>query len=382
MNIMPRLPIVKFALFIALASLPAALAQAPASSTSQGPVLSSRTTLVLVPALVRSKSGEPVFTLTAQDFVVTDDGVEQKAMIDEDTGSESLALVIVVETGGAGARQLGKYRNLGPSIEAVVGAVPHKVAVVQFDGAPQIALDFTSDLNAVGESLQDLAPGDRNAAILDSLRFSVDLLRRQPASYRRAILLISETMDHGSQSSLEQVLRDVSDTNTAIFSLNFSSAKSATSHELALIYNDPTPGPAGGCMSRGPDVDLSKSRLEQTYDCLGLLAPPLRLAKVAAILAADGLKHNAAESAAKLTGGESFSFKDARSLERDVQSISHHLPNRYLLSFYPAAPHLGFHAIGLRLKNYPDLVVEGRSGYWAEQETGQASGGAEDHAGS
>jgi hypothetical protein len=180
MNIMPRLPIVKFGLFIMLASLPAAMAQAPSSFTPQGPVVNSRTTLVLVPALVRTKSGEPVFTLTAQDFVMTDDGIEQKLTIDEDTGSEPLALVIVVEVGGAGSRQLGKYRNLGPSIEAVVGAVPHEVAVVQFDGAPQIVLDFTSDLNAVGESLQNLEPGDRNAAILDSLRFSVDLLRRQP----------------------------------------------------------------------------------------------------------------------------------------------------------------------------------------------------------
>jgi len=127
-------------------------------------------------------------------------------------------------------------------------------------------------------------------------------------------------------------------------------------------------------MSRGPDVDLSESRIEQAYDCLSLLAPPLRIAKAAALLAADGLKHNAAESVAQLTGGESFSFKDARSLERDVQAISHHLPNRYLLSFYPAAPHAGFHAIGLRLTEYPNLVVTGRNGYWADEEAAAQAG--------
>jgi hypothetical protein len=52
-----------------------------------------------------------------------------------------------------------------------------------------------------------------------------------------------------------------------------------------------------------------------------------------------------------------------------VQAISHHLPNRYLLSFYPTAPHAGFHAIGLRMKDYPDLVVTGRNGYWADEQT-------------
>jgi VWFA-related protein len=366
--------VMKFVFLAALVCLPAALAQTPAPSLPQPPILSTRTTLVLVPALVRTKDGAPVFTLTAKDFVLTDDGIEQKITIDEDTGSEPLALVVVVETGGAGSRQIDTYRNLGPSIEAVIGGVPHKVAVVEFDSEARLALAFTPDLNAVGEALRSLEPGDRGAAILDGLRFSVDLLRRQPLTYRRAILLISETVDHGSKANLEQALHDVSDTNTAIYSLNFSSGKSAVTHEAALIYHDPTPGPAGGCMSRGPDADLSKSRLEQAYDCLGLLAPPLRLAKAAAIAAADGLKRNAAESVAQLTGGESFSFKDARSLERDVQAISHHLPNRYLLSFYPTAPHAGFHAIGLRLTEYPNLVVTGRNGYWADEATSAGSG--------
>ncbi|MGD0547116.1 MAG: VWA domain-containing protein, partial [Terracidiphilus sp.] len=295
--------------------------------------------------------------------------VEQKTTIEEDTGSEPLALVIVVEVGGAGARQLDKVRHLGPSIEAVVGSVPRQVAVVEFDSEARIAQNFTSDLSAVGETLQGLEPGDRGAAIMDSLRFSVALLRHQPSAYRRAILLISETVDHGSQSTLNQALHDVSDTNTAIYSLNFSSAKSAAKNEAAQTFSSSKPGPAGGCMSRGPDVDLSESRIEQAFDCLSLLAPPLRIAKAAALLAADGLQKNVAESVAQLTGGESFRFTDARSLERDVQMISHHLPNRYVLSYYPAAPHPGFHAIKLRLKNYPALVVTGRNGYWADEDT-------------
>jgi VWFA-related protein len=368
--------ILNLAFSMAFACLPTALAQTPVPSLQQAPVLSTRTTLVLVPALVRTKDGAPVFTLSAKDFVLTDDGIEQKITIDEETGSEPLALVVAVETGGSGSRQLGKYRNLGPSIEAVIGGVPHQVAVVEFDSEARLALAFTPDLNAVGEALRGLEPGDHGAAILDGLRFSVDLLRRQPPSYRRAILLISETVDHGSKANLEQALHDVSDTNTAIYSLYFSTGKSNIEHAAALIYADPNPGPPGGCMAKDPNAP-DQNRWVQAYDCLGLLAPPLRLAKAAAIAAADGLKHNAAESVAQLTGGESFSFKDARGLERDVQAISHHLPNRYLLSFYPTAPHAGFHAIGLRLTEYPNLVVTGRNGYWADEVTSAGNGPGE-----
>ena len=359
----------KYVFLVVSVCLPAALAQIPASPASQNPVFTTRTTLVLVPALVRTKAGEPVFTLAAKDFILTDDGIEEKIRVEEDTGSEPLALVVAVETGGAGARQLHKYRNLGPSIEAVIGAVPHKVAVVEFDSAPRLTQKFTSDMNAVADTLHDLEPGDRGAAILDGLRFSVDLLRRQPHEYRRVILLISETIDHGSQAQLEQALHDLSGTNTAIYSLMFSSAKSSAKNEASQMFSSSTPGPPHGCMSRDPDAEPGKSRFEQTYDCLSLLAPPLRAAKIAAILATDSFQRNVPESVSRLTGGESFNFTDARSLERGVIAISHHLPNRYLLSFYPQAPHPGYHAIGLRLKEYPDLVIEGRNGYWADEET-------------
>lgn len=54
------------------------IAQAPAQT---GPVFRAGTTLVLVPALVRTKAGEPVFTLTADNFLLTDDDVPQLSLI-------------------------------------------------------------------------------------------------------------------------------------------------------------------------------------------------------------------------------------------------------------------------------------------------------------
>ena len=44
------------------------------------------TQLVLVPALVRERSGALVYTLSARDFVLTDDGVPQKVRLEQDIG--------------------------------------------------------------------------------------------------------------------------------------------------------------------------------------------------------------------------------------------------------------------------------------------------------
>ena len=52
----------------------------------QSPTLTSRSTLVRVPALVRDKDNQLVYTLAADDFVLTDDGVPQKLLLEEEAG--------------------------------------------------------------------------------------------------------------------------------------------------------------------------------------------------------------------------------------------------------------------------------------------------------
>jgi VWFA-related protein len=375
------------AILAALLCIPAALACAQTAQTAQDapipappfPTISTQSTLVLVPTLVKTKSGELVYTLTANDFTITDNTVEQKVALEEDSGDQPLALVVAIETSNDGARQFDKYRNLATMIESIVGQVPHRVAVVGFDSEPALLQDFTPNLSQMDDALHDLASGSGGAAILDALAYSVDLLRKQPPQYRRAILLISETVDHGSKVKLDEALRAVSDTNTSIYSVAFSSSRSDVKHEASKL-NDSTPGPEHGCFSHDPKTDPTvrddgtkgapeESKGTQYYDCLAELLPPLRLAKMAAILGMSGLRHNAPETVAKLTGGEYFHFNNQRDLERSLATISNHVPNRYVLSFHPQSPQPGLHAIEVKLKDHPDLILTARSSYWANSAT-------------
>jgi VWFA-related protein len=396
---------------IGLANLePLALAQTTASENSQTSVLSAHSTLVLVPALVRNKSGELIFTLSTDDFVLTDDGIPQRLKLEQDADSEPLALVVVVEVGGAGAREFNKDSSIAPALapmlESIVGNVPHKVAVVTFDSKPSLLQDFTSEVDVATNALRTLTPGcsrqhhlencasplaihdlslgDNGAAILDSLGFSVDLLRSQPPRYRRAILLISETLDRGSHLTLDEALRAISDTNTVIYSIGFSTGRSEAAHYAArelpnqpsqltgnrLLLENHHPNPPNGCMGTDPDPDpdATHNKLIQAYDCLTQLAPPLALAKMAAIEATDGLKRNIPETVARLTGGEYFKLPNAKNLEHDLATISNHIPNRYVLSFQPQSPHPGLHVIGLQLRNYSNLAITARKSYWADTE--------------
>ncbi len=333
------------------------------------PPLTVRSTLVMVPALVTSKAGTVVFELTADDFLVTDNGVSQHVALDPETDSQPLALVIVVETGGAGARHLDDYRQLDSILDALIGNVEHRVALVGFDSAPHLVMPFSSKASDASQQLANLSEGDQGAAILDAVSFAVTQLRTQPASYRRAILLLSETIDQGSKTTLNEALRLISNTNTAMYSFAFSSTRAAVSHEASKLSND-TPGPAHGCFSReGADTEYEGHYSKQVLDCISQLAPPLRLATMTFLAARSSLRNKTAESIAQLAGGEFFPFHNAKDLKANLITVSNDVPNYYVLSFRPTSLTPGLHALHVEIKHRPHLVVKARREYWIDDES-------------
>jgi VWFA-related protein len=361
-------------LWLSLAVAANAQSSEQSSASPQSPTLTARSNLVLVPALVKNKAGEVVFSLTAGDFILTDNGVPQWLQLEPDTDSQPLALIVIVETGSEGALHLRDYRDLGAVLDAVIGNVPHRVAVIAFDSKPRLQQDFTTNTDVAAETITTLHQGDSGAAILDALTFGIDLLSKQPPGYRRAVLLFCETVDGGSQTSFEDAVRAVDDTNTAIYSFGFSSTETAVKHEASKV---PLPGGTpyghepyapGGCMSRDPgaDPDAHGKRSVQALDCASDLFPPLRLARMAFVAAKDGIKRNVPESVAQLTGGEYFAFKDAKTLSGHLITISNDVPNYYVLSFRPQSPQPGLHALELRLKNRPEVQLRARKAYWVD----------------
>ena len=354
-------------IFSVLFCLAAVGVPAQQSDTGQT-VLTVRSTLVEVPVLVKTKGRQVVFKLTVDDFLLTDDGVPQDLTLDQDTDSQPLALAIVVETGGAGAGHLTDYGQLDAILPALVGGVEHRVAVIGFDSTPHLLRPFTPHTADASQQLANLRAGDPGGAILDGVAFAVAQLRAQPARYRRAILLLSETIDHGSKTSLGEALRLISDTNTTMYSFGFSSTVSAVSHE-ASKFNSSEPGPARGCFSRdGADAEYEGHYGKQVLDCISQLAPPVRLATMTFLAARNALRTNTTESIAKLTGGEFLHFHDAKDLKAGLIAVSNDVPNYYVLSFRPTSLTPGLHVLRLQIKDRPQLVLRSRSEYWIDSD--------------
>jgi VWFA-related protein len=318
----------------------AALAGAAFAQTT----LHTTTTLVVVPTLVETPGKELVFSLKADDFVLTDNGVPQKVTL-EDESSRPLSLVVLMQTGGAARGQFPSYDNLDTMIASILGSAPNKVSIVNFDGEPEAASPFTSDVAQWRDAIDHPDVGDRGAAILDGLEYAIGLLKQRPANTRRAILLISQEHDNGSKAQMKDVIRDLGETNTAVYSVTFSSEKTA----FKQAFKDPP--------HLNPPITVNAAAgPTQGYFNLGA---PLALAT-------GSMRKNLSAEIAALSGGETSSFDNRVELADDLGVLNNHIRNRYILSFYPTSQTPGLHTIAVRLAHHPELVVSARRNYWLE----------------
>ena len=334
-----RTPLIA-ALLTSMAAM--SLAQAP-----DNPTLHTTTTLIVVPTLVQTPGKDVVYTLTAADFSLTDNGVPQNISL-EPVSTQPLSLVVLIQTGGAARQEFQYYTQLETMLESLLETTshaPNQVAIVNFDSRPEGLSPFTSDVAEWTDAIDHPDPGDSGAAILDSLAYSLRLLDSQPAANRRAILLISQPTDSGSKTPLKEILRTAAETNTSIYTLTFSPAEAALKRSLT------TPGPHPPIV-----VNPANPPLLGYFD----LTLPLNLLL-------STMQKNLSASIATLTGGETATFDNQHSLDDDLNTIGIHLRNRYLLTFQPTSPKPGLHKLVVQIPHHPELTIAARPSYWSTE---------------
>jgi len=317
---------------------------------TQTPRLRSESTVVLVPTLVKTKSGEIVHGLSARDFIIEDEGREQSVQLDDSPDSDPASVVVAIQRGRSAALLLetpefhagddsAKWPSskpalsgLGTMLESYVGESKTAVAVVAFDSRVQLFQDFTEDIPAVSTRLRALSLGDDGAAILDALSYSMGLLDRRLAGGRRVVILIGETRDHGSHTKFESIAQRAGVTNTLVYGLSFSPVRAEVVRDL-------------------------KTEKASPNGAANLMAPIM--------MAVNGFRKNVAIDVAKLSGGEYLTFGNQRTFDTQMAELANGDRSRYLLSFQPTDSKPGRHAIKVRLRNHERFVVTARSMYWA-----------------
>lgn len=233
-----------------------------------------------------------------------------------------------------GNHEFPRMQELKTMLEPLFTQGTARVAVVEFDSQIDLTRTFTKDASLVGDNLTNLQAGDGGAVILDAVKYSVNLLKKEPDERLRVLLLISETRDHGSHQKIDDLVAAIGQNSVLMYALAFSPS-------LSNILDT----------GRGNN----KEEMHEGVNFLDLM-----------YRARQAMRKNVPSAIASLTGGEYELFATKKKFEVRMNDFTNHLHSRYLLSFAPKDPRPGLHAIRVRVKNATDATVLARSNYWAE----------------
>src|SRR6202048_867722 len=151
---------------------------------AQDTTLRTTSTLIVVPTLVQTSAQDVVYNLSANDFSLKDNGIPQQIRL-ETAATQPLSLVVLMQTGGAAPLEFQHYRKLETMLASLLesgaasGHPPNTIAIVNFDSKPEAASPFTTNVAEWTDAIDHPDPGDRGAAILDALAYSLRLLEDQ-----------------------------------------------------------------------------------------------------------------------------------------------------------------------------------------------------------
>jgi len=339
------------------------IAPKPGTPVQQPPqgTIRVRVALVSAPVVVVGAKGEPVLDLQQKDFHILDDGRDQ-TIESFDLGGEKLSAVLVFETSARIAAILPAVQKSAIIFTQTIVGPSGEAAVLSYDNSVSTLLPFSTDNDKIEKTIADLRPGNGGAKLYDALASAVGLLRDRPAGQRRAIVVVGEASDSGSEERLGRVLRDAQLSNIVIYSVGLSTISAGLRSQPSQAGPAPAtpPGTFGGPSFPGTaQTPTSQQQYGGNIDLLGLAEWTVRNATAV-------VKDRPLEVAATATGGTyQPAFRDSK-IEDAVDAIGGELNSQYMLSYRPTgADNPGFHQIKVTV-NRPGVKVRTRPGYYLE----------------
>jgi VWFA-related protein len=285
--------------------------------------------VVIAPVTVTGKNGKLVNGLDPTAFTVLDNGRAVKAVIDpvEYTTSPVAIAVLIQRTASSGPALL-KIVKAGAMIQPLLAGERGSAAVIGYSHTLEVMQEFTQDERLIARAFQRATPLKSNGGkMLDAIAMAVEMFKRRPPGERRVILVIGESRDRYSETTLEATLEILQRENVQIYAATYSNSKTQWT-------------------TRGTDLKQSGAPMDLAAGIEALV----RLGKI-----------NTAAALTEHGGGRKIGFATLKSLEKAIEQISEDLHGQYVASF-PASGPPGYHTITITVAGANVIT---RQGYWS-----------------
>jgi VWFA-related protein len=321
------------------------LKNAPSGSGKDNAVFSSDVKVVSVLATVRTKAGEIIANLTKDDFILSEDKQPQTIKYFSRETNLPLILGLLVDTSGSQRNVLEEEETASYKfLDKVLREDQDKTFLAHFDFDTELLQDLTSSKQKLREALDALevpGPGSYRGrggyggrggvgkrgggqgggtTLYDAVYLASDEIMRHQQG-RKAVILLTDGVDHGSQESMGTAIEQAQRADTLIYSIMFEGEEGGG-------------GGLGGFGRIGP-IDMGP----------------------------DGYK--VLQKMSRETGGGFFEVSRKMGIDAIYKRIEEELRSQYSIGYTPDRPGAGglFRAISLKAKR-KDLVVQARQGYY------------------
>ncbi len=349
-------------------------AQQTATPAAQGgtPKIAIQVKAVSVQATVRDKHGKIIPNLTKEDFTVAEDGRPQTINYFVKEGDVPLRLGLLVDTSLSQRRVLDQERSASYSfLDQLLRQDKDLAFVIHFDKDVELLQDFTASrpkLQAALQSLQtpqyDSSSGSGSGgggsqgggggsggnggyggghgghshggtALYDAIFLAADELMSKQKG-RKALIILSDGVDHGSKETLASAIQTAQRADTVIYSILFKDEDEGNyGHQGGMM------GPRGG-MGGGRRGGGGRYPQEERPDGKKILT-----------------------QISKETGGRLFQVSKKETVDKIYADIQEELRSQYSLGYTPDKDTgAGYHKILVTVKD-KEMVVQARDGYYS-----------------
>jgi VWFA-related protein len=321
--------------------------------------------VVNILATVRDKQGHMVSVLGKDDFNVSEDGRPQTIKYFSHETDLPLTLGLLVDTSMSQRRVLGQERSACLRfLDRVLRAQKDKTFVIHFDFETELLQDLTSNRADLQHALDQLelpangGPQMRRAGgggggypgggggggrsgggttLYDAIYLAAnEIMKPLPRDLRKAVILLTDGVDHGSKTFLNDAIEAAQRSDTIAYSVLFADEQQQQRSPISF-------GGMGGGMGGGRRGGMGRP-------------PAQRVESV------DGKK--ILQRISRETGGSFFEVTKKLSIDDIFDKIQEELRNQYSIGYVPdQAESSGYRAIKVTTKQ-SGMTVQAREGYY------------------
>jgi len=310
------------------------------ASSAQEPqnidTISIDTNLISVPVIVSDRDNRYVPNLKLELFRLFDNQVEQKISF-FDAGEEPLNVVLMLDTSLSTSGVLDEIKKAAKSFLKELRP-QDRAMIVTFDWQTQKLSVLTSNRKELEHAVKQTKSGKYVGTVLNDALMQVTREVLQPIRGRKAIVLLSDGEDHGSDVTMPELLRAESEADAMIYSIYY------RPELLRFLDNRPRRGSRSWPFHHAsPQRPRGRGRMQRRAD-MGI---------------------DLMERLAEVTGGR-FYEGETKNLKETFALIAEELRHQYRLGFYPVDLQRDGSVHALQVKvDLPNVSIRSRREYLA-----------------